>query len=209
MNIPHGMTEPEVLEIIEGISRALAPKFKFGSNELEDMIQYGVVFGIEGLGGYDPNRGSLKTFLWTHIRNQLFNLKRDKYTRPDKPCIGCQFYDPNYSYSRNQCSKYSDRVECVDYSKWNDRNTSKLNIVNPIEIGNVRDEQEDNMKVFEDITDTLELARAISTVDDEIPIPLRSLWLKLKNEIPLNKADREKLYPVVREILQREGVDGA
>lgn len=209
MKIPKGMDELEVLEIIEGISRALAPKFRFGSNELSDMVQYGVVFGIEGLDGYDADRGTLKTFLWTHIRNQLFNLKRDKYTRPDKPCLGCPLYDPGFTQSSNQCTRYSDKDECVDFAKWNTRNTTKLNIVNPIEIGNVRDENENNMKVFEDIGDAIELSRAIEAVDHDIPLPLRALWLKLKNEIPLNKADREKLYPAVREILEREGVDGS
>lgn len=203
------MSEEETLKIIRSVSRVIGPKFKFPPHENEDMIQYGIMIGIQGLEDYDPDLGSLKSFLYTHIRNRLFNFKRDNFERPDKPCLECVYYDSSYSSSVNQCIKFDDKTDCCEYHRWYLRNSTKRNITNPIELYNVRDEQENGMKLFENIDDNLELRRAIEVVDQTLPISLRPLWVKLKNEIRLNKADKNKLFPVVRKILEEEGINGA
>ena len=88
------ITEQELLDTIDIITKKLAYKFKFGYHQIEDMKQQISIFALEGLENYD-NKRPLENFLWTHVRNRLFNFKRDNYQRPDKPCKTCPFYDPN------------------------------------------------------------------------------------------------------------------
>ncbi len=89
MNIPKGMTEEEVLSSIDRVANGLAYKYRFGYHGLDDMKQEARMLAIEGLDRYDSSRGKLETFLWTHVSNRLFNIKRNKYARPDKPCFDC------------------------------------------------------------------------------------------------------------------------
>lgn len=193
MKIPKGMTEAHVLETIEKVASFLAPKFRFGYNEISDMKQYATIFAIEGLEKYNPKLGTLETFLWTHVRNRLFNLKRDNYERPDNPCSNCTL----------QC----DKANCEIYQKWYLRNAKKRNIINPIELGNVHDENENNMKVMPDIEGLLDYKEMINVIDRDIPINLRTLWVKLQNGFTLNKSDKEKIIPVIRDILKRNNID--
>lgn len=75
--------ENEFIEIVDRIAQRLARKFLFGYHTLEDMKQQCYVEALKGLEKYDKSR-PLENFLWIHIRNRLFNYKRDNYTRPDR-----------------------------------------------------------------------------------------------------------------------------
>ena len=75
------------------------------------MKQQAAIFALEGLEKYD-NKRPLENFLWTHVRNRLFNYKRDNYQRPDKPCLSCVFYDAHCATSTNQCNEYDDKTNC-------------------------------------------------------------------------------------------------
>ena len=87
------VNESEFLEVWEKISKKLGYKFKFGYHSHEDMKQQAAIFALEGLKNYD-NKRPLENFLWTHVRNRLFNYKRDNYQRPNKPCLTCPFFRP-------------------------------------------------------------------------------------------------------------------
>ena len=54
--IPQGMTEEQVLQIINNITNRLAGKFKFGYHEIEDMKQQARLFAWQGLENYDGIR---------------------------------------------------------------------------------------------------------------------------------------------------------
>ena len=94
MKIPKGMTEEQVLEAIENVVNSLARNFRFGYFDTEDMKQEGRVYAIEGITKYNPKVGPLENFLRTHIRNRFINLRRNKLTRYQPPCVDCPFYDP-------------------------------------------------------------------------------------------------------------------
>lgn len=210
MILPRGMTESEVLSDIEYICNGLAYKFLFEPNTVEDMKQYARLFAIEAVDKYDSSRNcTLRTFLWTHVRNRLYSLKRDNYERPNKPCNNCPLmaYDPQHLKSKSDCTAYSDKMECSHYYRWFNRTTTKKNIISPIEIGNVQDEQESNMKVFDDIGESIDLKHIIELVDKSVPINLRSMWIKLKTGISLNKGETDKLIPAVKEILRNNGIE--
>ena len=79
--------EAEFLEVLDKITKKLIHKFRFGYHNAEDMKQQASIFALEALDRYDGKR-PLEIFLWTHVRNRLFNFKRNNYQRPDSPCIG-------------------------------------------------------------------------------------------------------------------------
>jgi DNA-directed RNA polymerase specialized sigma24 family protein len=80
MKIPKGMSESEVLEVINRIADRYAYKFRFGYFEAEDIRQEAFLIAYTGLAHYDKSR-SLENFLYIHLSNRLKNFKRDNYYR--------------------------------------------------------------------------------------------------------------------------------
>ena len=206
MKIPKGMTEQEVLSAIDVVSNGLAHKFRFGYMGVDDMRQEARVEAIEALDHYDPKKGKLQTFLWTHVRNRLSNLKRNRYERHDKPCYKCPLkaYDPQCLSSSSQCTAFEDKADCKPFRSWEQRNSAKKNIMAPIGIQNVNDERESRMRQDTDIVDSIYSAQIIELLDQKIPVGLRAYWIKLKNDIKINKPEREKLLLAIRQILTEE-----
>ena len=81
-NVPDNLTEQEVIDIITGVAKKLAPKFVFASYETEDIEQEAFLMGVEGLERYDSTK-PLENFMYAHINNRLKNFKRDNYYRFD------------------------------------------------------------------------------------------------------------------------------
>ena len=88
MKVPEGMTEEEVLAILEKIARSLSYKFVFGCYEHEDISQQAIIAGIKLLDKYDGVR-PLENFLRVSMKRAMCNFKRDKYVRLNKPCLNC------------------------------------------------------------------------------------------------------------------------
>ena len=84
MQIPKGMTEEQVVDVINGVVNILAYNFKFGYFDLDDMKQQGRMYAIEALPRFNPDVGNLHNFLRSHIRNRFLNLHRDKLSRQQK-----------------------------------------------------------------------------------------------------------------------------
>lgn len=82
MNLPEGLDEQYVTEVITKISKRLAPKYVFSGYEVEDIEQEAFLIGVLGLEKYDPSR-PLENFMYTHINNRLKTFKRDNYYRMD------------------------------------------------------------------------------------------------------------------------------
>ena len=133
--LPNNVNEEEFLSVLDNISKRLGNKFKFGYHTFEDMKQQAAIFALEGLNRYDSSR-PLENFLWTHVRNRLFNYKRDHYQRPDVPCNTCPFFDKLCQKSKNQCTEFSNRNDCQLYDAWYIRNNAKKNIMRPVDIEN-------------------------------------------------------------------------
>jgi len=188
----------EVLKIIDSVANSLAPKFRFGSNDLDDMKQYARLFALEALNKYDSSRGSLKTFLWTHVHNQLFNLKRNNYERPDPPCKKCVFY-LNHS---DGCSKFDNKILCDLYEGWINRNARKKTLSG----GAIESEAERPQEKELDKAILIQYKNVVETIDSQIPIPLRPLWIKLLNGINLTKSEKEKLMPTIHDILKEADI---
>ena len=201
--LQNNVTEEEFLQVLENISKRLAHKFKFGYHTYEDMKQQAAIFALEGLEKYDNSR-PLENFLWTHVRNRLFNYKRDNFQRPDKPCLTCPFYDPMNKQSFNQCAKFSDKNNCAEYSSWFKRNNNKKNIMKPIGIEDLTNQ---NMSTDQSIPDIVANEQIIQILDKEIPAQFRASYLKLKYGEKIYKQDLTKLINCIKTILTNHNYD--
>ena len=181
------VTEEEFLAVLDNISKRLCYKFKFAYHDINDMKQQAAIFALEGLEKYDHSR-PLENFLWTHVRNRLFNFKRNNYQRPDTPCIGCKFHDKNLKKTSHGCLEYSNKLDCPLYNSWYSRNERKKNIMQPSYIEN---EQE----IFQSsITENnVENQEIIAFLDKNIDAEHREYYLKLKHGVKIKKEKFDKL----------------
>lgn len=198
-NLHNKVTEEEFLLVLENISKRLGHKFKFGYHSYEDMKQQAAIFALEGLEKYDNTR-PLENFLWTHVRNRLFNFKRDNYQRPDKPCFTCPFYDPALKVSTNQCQEYSNKNDCPLYNSWEVRNNSKKNIMKPAAIDDIKEYFADNSDTT-DISDKVFNQQVLDLLDEKMPSQHREIYLRFKYGDKVNKSDSNKLLKIIKSIL--------
>jgi hypothetical protein len=93
MKIPEGLTEQEVVTIMQTASFRIAPRFKFGYLKADDLIQQGIMECIKVINAdkFRPIEGKclkrqLYNFLATHIRNRMSNYRRQysfRYANPE------------------------------------------------------------------------------------------------------------------------------
>lgn len=189
---PKTIDEQDLLNVIDIITKKLAYKFKFGYHDIDDMKQQISIFALEGLKNYDYKR-PLENFLWTHVRNRLFNYKRDNYQRPDKPCYTCPLYDK----VTTQCNKYLNKNDCELYSSWDIRNGNKKRLMHLTTI----DEIKNYSNIFTDSSITIENQEIIKILDEKLTGDIRLIYLKLKSGNKINKNDQLKLVTKIKEIL--------
>ena len=202
VEIPKGMTEEEVLRVIESVVNILAYNFKFGYFDLDDMKQQGRMYALEALPRFNPKLGNLHSFLRSHVRNRFLNLQRDKLSRHQPPCPSCPFYDPNCDQSTNMCSAFVDKLECDKYAGWEKRNGTKRSLVEPLDISTIRDEKEDNMRNNTDIPSIVIRAELMGMIDRQLPVALRSDFKKMMEDISIGKQRREKVIEEIKNILE-------
>jgi DNA-directed RNA polymerase specialized sigma24 family protein len=196
--------ETEFLNIVDIIAKKLAYKFKFGYHDFDDMKQQISIFALEGLKNYDSKR-PLENFLWTHVRNRLFNYKRDNYQRPDKPCLNCPLYDPHCKKSTSSCEEYSNKDDCALYSSWMNRNSTKKNLMHLTTIDEVKDYgnafSSDESLLFNNIAtnEILELCETYLTGEDRI------IYLRVKGGAKVSKSDMDKLSIKLKQIISDHG----
>lgn len=190
--------EEDFLKALDIISKKLIYKFKFGYHDIEDMKQQAAIFALEGLENYD-NKRPLENFLWTHVRNRLFNFKRDNYFRPENVCVGCPFHDPKNLKSTNQCEKYKNKNDCSIYSQWQSRNTVKKNLMKPVNIDN---EHNNLLDSHNNIFDYISNSELLSIIENKLETKYRETYLRLKGGAKVSKQDLIKLQDHIAHLLQ-------
>jgi DNA-directed RNA polymerase specialized sigma24 family protein len=191
------INEEELLQTIEIISKKLSYKFKFGYHEIEDMKQQISVFAIEGLQNYDYKR-PLENFLWTHVRNRLFNFKRDNYQRPDKPCNNCPLFDKLSGDPSKDCLKYKNKNDCDLYTSWYSRNSAKKNLMYLNTIEELKEYLFTKDKTQSDNAQEKEL---LDILDEELYGELREIYLKIKMGNKVYKHEFNKLVNKIKELI--------
>ena len=198
--IPQGMTEEQVVQIINNISNRLANKFKFGYHDIDDMKQQARLFAWEGIENYDGVR-PLENFLWTHVRNRLYNFKRNNFGRPDKPCDSCPYFDIAHENDKGYpCKAYDDHEECDLYMGWFKRNTAKRNIMNTAQL-------DLEVRQSDAIEEMLDKKQIFNLIDKSIPVHYREDWIRFINNLKLSKAKRESLVATIVGILKENKID--
>jgi DNA-directed RNA polymerase specialized sigma24 family protein len=189
MLYPHGLTEKEVMDAMNKAIVLLAQTFAFGYFDSDDIRQEAYIFGLEALSRYDPSR-PLENFLYSHIKNRLINFKRDKYHRTDPPCKICAEH-----------GKHPDGSICAKYTAWKRRNSSKQNLMRPLDIQNLSDENEKSIRKVVNIIDDATFSEIRNLIDTHLSIELRSIYLRIKSGEYVSKAKRTKLENALRELI--------
>jgi len=166
-----------VLAVMEAVSNFYAPSHAFAYYTPSDIRQEILLMCLEVFPKFEPARGiSLITFLSHHVRNRLYNLKRDKYTRP----LEC---------TKNKevlCGKEDgDCKNCTVYIAWRQRNEMKRMLAS--NIGNT--EYDTAMEVQTDEQELAELREKILMLEDETQL----LWRKMKGGGELTSDELDEL----------------
>jgi len=159
------------------------------------MKQEAFVFALKGMEKFDGKR-PLENFLWVHVRNRLYNFKRNNYARPDKPCDNCPFD----AYVNYECTKFDNMMECELFAKWEKRNQTKKNLMST----KMQDDPAEQELSLEDDILSRELYQLIDT---HLPLMLREDWIRFTNKLKLPKQKREALLEVIKEILTANGIN--
>lgn len=196
LNIPPHLNEEETLDIIERVVVKLAPSFVFGAYSLEDIKQESRIYCLESLHKYDSSR-PLANFLHTVLKRKLLNLWRNKYQRNNPPCKYCHAAAVKNKLNICQQAKLDGTLLCDRYSKWYDKNIVKRNIVRPVDLNNVVELSNDDSSV--DLQ--YEIDELTKLVDEKLSLKDRMALLKMRDGVHLDKAEKLRLYNVVREAL--------
>lgn len=103
------MTDEEIIATIIMVAEQIGPKYVFGYNDREDLIQEGISYGLEALERWDQVR-PLENFIRVHIRNRLHNYRRNRYCRHEK------------------------NADATKSEKWAALNKRRQNLMSPLEI---------------------------------------------------------------------------
>jgi DNA-directed RNA polymerase specialized sigma24 family protein len=201
---PKKVDEQEFLNIVNIIAKKLAYKFKFGYHDFDDMKQQISIFALEGLKNYDHKR-PLENFLWTHVRNRLFNYKRDNYQRPDKPCLTCPLYDAKCKKSISGCLEYSNKNDCELYSSWTERNLTKKNLMHLTTIDEIKDYSNTFTSDDNSILNNISSKEIFNLIEEHLIGDERVTYLKVKSGSKVSKADMSKLTIKLKEIMKNHG----
>tara|TARA_Y100001934_G_scaffold282344_1_gene395613 strand:- start:259 stop:828 length:570 start_codon:yes stop_codon:yes gene_type:complete len=187
MELPEGLTEQEVLDIIDKTVAYLSPSFKFGYFDIEDMKQEGVIFCIEALPSFNFKKScqdnigdALLTFLKTHVRWRFLNMRRKSLSRVEPPVCDCEL-----------CKNDSpNRLDCKKYEKWIKRNLAKRSLMEPFDVEEVYNQSvsftpDVEQKVFSD--------NIINLLNEHIPVSLRADYRKFVDGASIPKSRRENL----------------
>ena len=171
------MKKSEVLEIINKICDRYAYKFQFGYYTPDDIRQEAFIIAVDALERYDESR-PLENFLAVHVKNRLNNFKRDKFYRQTKQ-------DPN------------DKQQHI--------NNSKKFLMEPLDIANIRDEHEKNMRSMDDFVDEVAYQELFDIIDENLSVEFRSDYLRIRDGAYVPKPRREQIMKEVRVILREHG----
>jgi len=152
----------------------IAHKYRFGYYDIDDIKQEAFIIAMEAMDRYDEGR-PLENFLAVHISNRLKNFKRDNFFRPD-------YVPPSGKIT-------------------NDNNTKRF-LMEPLDIDNIRDEHERNMRGEENIVDELAKKELMDIVDTSLDMGLRGDYLRILHGVYVPKPRREQIYEAIMQILR-------
>ena len=195
LKIPEGLTENKVLEIINVVVHYLAPAFKFGYYDIDDMKQEGRCFCLEALPDFDMSRSiqtdpalALMTFFKVHVRRRFINLRRNKFERVEPPSCDCKLCTADSS----------ERLDCPKYAAWVRRNMAKRSLVEPLDVTEVYSREGTNNI---DTAENVMSREVIAALDKHMPAHARGDYRRLMEGVKLSKDRRIKVLEQIRNTL--------
>jgi hypothetical protein len=125
--------------------------------------------------------------------------------RLEKPCDNC----PMKAYIKNtdSCKLYENKLDCDLYYKWHKNNSNKQNIMDPIGIAFVNDENENSMHDTENVSGKVAVKEIMDIIDVNISIGMRKYWLQQKSGVSIPKKFYSMLLEEIHEILKENNID--
>lgn len=177
------MTEEQVIEVIMKVANRLAPRYSFGSYEPEDIIQEAFIIANKAMDEYDGLR-PLENFLAVVLSTRLKNFVRDNHLR----------------YLSSSATE-------EEQEKWEQKYGAKKNLVEPISIDSVQDEQESNMWTKIDFLNDIQAQDIFVLIDKYLPVHIRADFLRMKQGILIPKPRRQKIEALIITILSEHGYE--
>ena len=166
------------MDVINKICDRYAYKFQFGYFEPDDIRQEAFIIAIDALERYDESR-PLENFLAVHVKNRLNNFKRDRYYRQHK--------------------KLDENIDQL--------NNSKKFLMDTLDISNIRDEKEGNMRLDDDFIEKIANEELLEIIDEHLDVSFRSDYLRVKDGTYVPKPRREQIMEEITEILKDHGYE--
>lgn len=186
-------TQAEVLAAVDGVVNLLAPGFVFGYFDLDDVRQEGREIALKSLVKYDSTR-PLPNYLYTSVKNGFINFKRNNFHRNDPPCQIChRTVGPTTEHENGQF--------CPNYLSWKKRNGAKANLMQPVSLDQVA---EDEQLCDDAAPDQAEMNELLQKIDARLPLELRSTYLQMRAGVSVPKERRLEVEQAVREILAEQ-----
>ena len=173
----------ETMEIVDNVCRAISKNFAFDHFEPDDIYQEAFIICMEILDKYDGDR-PLENFLRVSLKNRLRNFRRD-----------------NSKYYKYQCEvcNNEDIENCENCLRQRVIYSTKKNIDRPKNIDEVKNEV-----VYESSEVELLLRKEIfDLVSKNIPVHMRTDYLKMMSDVYVNKVRREEVIERIRDILRQ------
>lgn len=190
--LPSGITEEYFISTVKDITDKIAEKFSFGYYDANDIAQESYIEAMNAISRFDPSRGSLASFLSTHLRNRLINLRRNKLTRIQSPCLTCQ-----------HCDSDEEKLNCPKYIRWKKRNDAKRSLMES-EYNDGEDfSYDDSVSTCDD--DSLFIKEMRTIIDRELPVEYRADYCRYITGDKIPKKKLDKMLYIVREILEKYG----
>lgn len=186
----------EVLDAINEIAKKLAPKFVFGYYEVADLEQFARCEAIKVLPKYDGVR-PLKNFLFCHMRNRLYNLRRDELYRPTCPCKLC-------SNKVEGETLHEGGLYCTKYKRWLHRNRSKRSIMEIKQLSSMPID----FSVFNEGVEAVDIKDAVAHIEAKLKkAKLFAAYATMKLGGAVSEADKSKLILIIGECLCQMGYE--
>jgi len=195
MKIPEGMTEEQIVQIVNKILDFWANTIKIPSFTAEDVRQEGWVYALLGLDRFtaEPTERNVFNFLTRHISYRLLYLKQVKEGTYKMPCKGCPFAD-------GSMCKLGEKKNCEAWAAWNtkfERRSSYEKVVDPIEY-------EHNHLYEVDLDKEIDQKDIIRKIFNNLPFELRADFLRMLDGVYLITKRRLRLRDKITEILGGE-----
>ncbi len=190
------MTQEEVLDIAKRVISVVAPTFRFGYYDYDDITQECWIAVIKALEKYDGLR-PLSNFLYADLRNKLLNLWRNKFQRTDPPCGPCHRCHVSSLVPEHHGGDY-----CKKYKNWIKRNSSKKELMCPSNLDYAITSYENKHFVRTEPHSEMEFQELSELIDTRLSAKLRTTYQRMLAGEKVTPQKRQLVADEINSILE-------